>query len=221
MGADNRYYAEHLYPLQDQVLALVATLETEFYLTGGTALARVYLHHRYSDDLDLFVNYDQRFGDWCGRIIGAISLQPAWQTQVILRQQYFARLLVTADDTVLKVEMVNDVPAHVGELRQEPVLGRVDSPENILANKLTALISREEPRDLADVWGLCTKLGLSIHAAIEGATSKATGVYPVDLAQRLCTATHKHWEQVRWIKAPEPTRYLADLNALGEDLLLV
>jgi predicted nucleotidyltransferase component of viral defense system len=27
-----------------------------FYLTGGTALSRAYLNHRYSDDLDFFVN---------------------------------------------------------------------------------------------------------------------------------------------------------------------
>jgi len=29
---------------------------TPFYLTGGTALSRGYFNHRYSDDLDLFVN---------------------------------------------------------------------------------------------------------------------------------------------------------------------
>lgn len=26
----------------------------EFFLTGGTALAEYYLHHRYSEDIDLF-----------------------------------------------------------------------------------------------------------------------------------------------------------------------
>jgi len=31
-------------------------LPVEFYLTGGTTLSRVYLHHRYSDDLEFFVN---------------------------------------------------------------------------------------------------------------------------------------------------------------------
>jgi hypothetical protein len=32
-----------------------------FYLSGGTAASRGYLHHRFSDDLDLFVNTKQ---DW-------------------------------------------------------------------------------------------------------------------------------------------------------------
>jgi len=40
----------------DKVLALIRRTDTAFYLTGGTALGRHYLHHRYSDDLDLFVN---------------------------------------------------------------------------------------------------------------------------------------------------------------------
>ena len=43
-----------------------------------------------------------------------------------------------------------------------PVLGRLDTPENILANKLSALVDRQEPKDLADIWGFCSRLALSI-----------------------------------------------------------
>ena len=60
-AAYTRYYQEELYPLQDSVLACVATVEAECYLTGGTALAREYLQHRYSDDLDFFWNDSPRF----------------------------------------------------------------------------------------------------------------------------------------------------------------
>ncbi len=49
-------YTNKLYPLQDKVLKLLEKVNTHFYLTGGTVLGRYYLHHRYSDDLDLFVN---------------------------------------------------------------------------------------------------------------------------------------------------------------------
>jgi hypothetical protein len=221
MSSNQDYYFTQLYPFQDQVLQVIMAQDTGFYLTGGTAVSRVYLQHRFSDDLDLFVNLKPEFGDWCGRLIDALFQQSNWQTQVIMRQQYFARILVTAASVTLKIELINDVPSHVGEIRHHPVLGRIDSPENILANKLTALLGREEPRDLADVWGLCTHLGLSIHQAIEGAATKASGIYPLDLARRLCRATHKDWEQVRWIDPPDPARYLAELNQLGEQLILV
>ncbi|MCD4795127.1 MAG: nucleotidyl transferase AbiEii/AbiGii toxin family protein [Bacteroidales bacterium] len=32
-----------------------------FYLTGGTALVRFYLNHRYSEDLDFFVNKRKKY----------------------------------------------------------------------------------------------------------------------------------------------------------------
>ncbi len=221
MPDDKTYYFEQLYPLQDRVLSVITALDTGFYLTGGTVVSRVYLHHRVSDDLDLFVNYSSQFGAWCGLVVDELLNRSDWQAKPTLRQQYFARVVLTQNDVDLKIEMVNDVPSHVGEIRVHPVLGRIDSPENILANKLTALIGREEPRDLADVWGLCTHMGLSIQAAIEGAISKATGIYPLDLARRLCTATRKDWQQVLWIDPPDVDRYLADLDRLGEELILV
>lgn len=50
------FYLNNLYPLQDKVFTIIDKLKTGFYLTGGTALSRFYLKHRYSDDLDFFVN---------------------------------------------------------------------------------------------------------------------------------------------------------------------
>ena len=221
MNEDKTYYLHQLYPLQDQVLRVVSEADTSFYLTGGTAVSRVYLHHRFSDDLDLFVNWDKNYKQWCDQILALLSAQTDWQLEISTRQQYYTRVFVHQANLSLKIELINDVLSHVGGFQQHPVLGKLDSAENILANKLTALLGREEARDLADVWGLCTKLGLSIKDAIAGAQSKSSGISPVGLARRLCTATHKDWEQVRWINAPEPDQYLADLFRLGEGLVLV
>ena len=63
------FYFETFYPFQDRVLRTVNAVDTGFYLTGGTASSRGYLHHRFSDDLDFFVNDDNRFGLWVERII--------------------------------------------------------------------------------------------------------------------------------------------------------
>jgi predicted nucleotidyltransferase component of viral defense system len=52
---DKIFYTK-LYAFQDELLKIVRAQNLDFYLTGGTALSRVYLNHRYSDDLDLFVN---------------------------------------------------------------------------------------------------------------------------------------------------------------------
>lgn len=46
----------HLTPLQKKTLKIFSKVNSDgdFYFTGGTALAVCYLHHRESDDLDLF-----------------------------------------------------------------------------------------------------------------------------------------------------------------------
>ena len=51
-----RKFYNNLYAVQDDLMKIVQDLEVDFYLTGGTALSRCYLNHRYSDDLDFFVN---------------------------------------------------------------------------------------------------------------------------------------------------------------------
>ena len=61
------FYQDRVYPLQNQILSLVQGAGVEFYLTGGTALSRYYLNHRYSDDLDLFVNQHSEFKVQCQR----------------------------------------------------------------------------------------------------------------------------------------------------------
>ncbi len=52
------FYLTFLYPFQDGIISLLKELDTAFYLTGGTALSRGYFNHRFSDDLDYFVNAD-------------------------------------------------------------------------------------------------------------------------------------------------------------------
>ena len=129
--------------------------------------------------------------------------------------------VVHTEDLGLKVELVNDVPSRVGVATPHAVLGLLDSAENILANKLTALADRREPKDLADIWGFCAKMGLSIENAIEGARGKAAGLFPVDLARVLLSATPADHSLVRWIEAPPVTAFLGSLRKLGEGLLLL
>ncbi len=213
------YYFDILYPFQDQVLELITRLDTGFHLTGGTAASRGYLQHRFSDDLDLFVNDDIRFGLWAERIVQMLAQHVGWRTEILLRQERFLRLTLTSEAALLKVELVNDVPSRVGNPWLHPTLGRLDTAENILANKVSALIDREEPKDLADIWGFCCRKGLALNEAISGAQGKAAGIFPADLARLLCTATEADWQVIRWIEAPPMGRFLDELRDLGEDLL--
>jgi hypothetical protein len=218
---DRAFFVGRLYPLQDAVLARITSVDTGFYLTEGTAASRGYLRHRFSDDLDLFVNDDERFGLWAQQIIDVLARDPDWRVEIARRDLRFVRFNVTSGDVVLKIEMINDVPAHVGEVRIHPVLGRLDTAENILANKLTAIIDRREPKDFADIWGFCCRMNLSCEAALQDAHSKAAGLFPADVARPLLTVTADDWRAVRWDDAPGPEGFIADLKEIGERLLLV
>lgn len=218
---DREFYFNKLYPLQDRVLRAISGLDTGFYLTGGTASSRGYLHHRFSDDIDIFVNDDSRFGLWADRIVHILSESKDLRLDLLQRDDRFVRLSVSQGDAVLKTEMINDVPSHIGNLRKDALLGMLDSPENILANKVTAALNRQEPKDLADIWGFCCKMGLSLTTAITDAHSKAAGVFPADLARVLCSVTKSDWEAVRWIEPPDVEAYLRDLQELGDRLIIL
>lgn len=76
MPMQNDYYQNILYPLQDKVLGIIGKLPVDFYLTGGTALSRAYLQHRYSDDLDFFVNNAPDFKKQVSDIIKVLEEFP-------------------------------------------------------------------------------------------------------------------------------------------------
>ena len=219
MANNAAFYFDILYPLQDRVIQTLRQADTGFYLTDGTAASRGYLQHRFSDDLDYFVNDDNRFGLWVERIIQTLNKE--WQCDVLMKEERFARLNLRQKDVFLKIGMINDVPARVGVLQNHSVLGRLDSAENILANKVTALLDREEPKDLADIWGFCCQKNHSLQAAITNAQSKAAGVFPADLGRILCSVQKEDWESIRWSQAPPVDIFISQLNGLGESLLLI
>jgi hypothetical protein len=218
---DDSFYTDILYPFQDEVLRVIDQSETEFYFSGGTAASRGYLRHRFSDGLDLFVNDRPEFSLWAERVIQGLAADGKWSVSVGLKEERFVRLVVDSGDVKLKVEMINDVPAHCGELKRHEVLGLLDSGENILANKVTAVLDREEPKDLADIWGFCIVAGLSLEDAIHNAHSKAAGVFPADLARVLCSVTRADHDLIRWQNDPGFEAFRDGLNGLGKSLLLV
>lgn len=217
--ASPSYYLDILYPLQDQVLAIISSLETGLYLSGGTAVSRGYLHHRFSEDLDLFADDAPDFGLWAARLIQALAKDQCWRLEVVQREERLFRIALTAPQGVLKIEIINDVPCRVGTVRRHPKLGPLDCPENLLANKISALLDRDEPKDLADIWGLCTKLSLPLAQAIEGAQGKAAGVFAPDCARVLCGATESDYAAILWQDAPPAGAFVRDLHTLGEALL--
>lgn len=137
-----------LYRLQDKVLAIVFSVESAFYLTGGTCLHRFYQEQRYSDDLDLFSNDNQLFRDDVRLIRQALD-HAALPLNVVVDSRDFVRLLV-AD--MLKVDLVNDRVYRVGSCVRASGNLVLDNIDNIGANKICALMGRDDPKDVFDLY---------------------------------------------------------------------
>ncbi|MCD4680290.1 MAG: nucleotidyl transferase AbiEii/AbiGii toxin family protein [Bacteroidales bacterium] len=99
-----------LYQLQDKFLNFWKTINTPFYLTGGTALGRFYLDHRYSEDLDFFVNNDKNYKQYINTIYKTINKVFSFDVENNLFYDDFTRLFIIDSDISLKLEFVNDIP---------------------------------------------------------------------------------------------------------------
>ena len=128
------YYPDTLYPFQDKILKVVESLKLDFYLTDGTALGRFYLNHRYSDDLDFFVNGHKAFKNQCGTAINALKTR--WKCDLATTSDMFVRIFIQQEAMALKIDFVNDVPYHYGDIKRSSIFHRIDSWRNILSNKL-------------------------------------------------------------------------------------
>lgn len=207
-----------LYALQDWVLARVAAQSHGFYLTGGTALGRGYYNHRYSEDLDFFVNDSEDFELWRDRCIEGIrrgANELGLRMDILLREARFGRVVLHGDEP-LKLEFVNDVPCRIGEPWEHPVLGRLDAKENILANKVSALVDRQAAKDIADIFWLCCRDDVDIRDAIEGATGKAAGIFPPVVASALDHGLRHGVPAVFWIEPPSANEFAHGVEGLIE-----
>ena len=157
-----------IYALQDKVLAAISSAGTTFYLTGGTCLNRFYYNRRYSNDLDLFTSENTLFRDDVRMILDALaSASLSYVVQVDTRD--FVRLAIPGE---LQVDLVNDRVYRYGRSIHSPSGILLDNELNICANKLCAIIGRDDPKDMFDLYTLFKKGKLDWNTAAVAATKK-------------------------------------------------
>lgn len=153
--------------------------ESHFFLTGGAALSGFYFGHRLTADLDLFTTENEIENGV--RIVLTVAHSLGASVEPIQTAPDFRRFLVGRGDESIVVDLIREYVFQV-EIEKPQINGiRVDSPAEIFANKLCALLSRSEIRDLIDVYEL-EKSGLDLTSAIEHAIKKDSGLTPGQLA---------------------------------------
>jgi len=189
------YYLNNLYPLQDRVLKEISDCNTPFYLTGGTALSRHYLNHRFSDDLDLFVNRENEFKQYVDLIIDRLKSKFAIETSLFWED--FVRLFVIDNHVELKIELVNDVAYHSGKTNTNTWFNMIDSWENILSNKLTA-IQRNAAKDFADIIFLSLNFDFNWRNMFEEAKKKDTWVNELEVSTAFINLKIEELTSLNW-----------------------
>jgi predicted nucleotidyltransferase component of viral defense system len=208
-----------LYRLQDKFLQWWLQLRLPFYLTGGTALGRYYLRHRYSEDLDFFVNADPHFPDYLSNIRKEISKSFQVSVSESLYTSDFARLFIQEGQDSLKIEFVNEVDFRAGEPKKI-YFGLIDTPVNILSNKLTALISRDEPKDVFDIIHIAMNYSFNWIDICNDAKRKAV-INEIDIEQRLIEFPVQTFQNISRQKIqPDISDYPKLLQRIADDFLL-
>jgi predicted nucleotidyltransferase component of viral defense system len=207
------YYQNILYPFQDKILRILEKLPVDFYLTGGTALSREYLNHRYSDDLDFFVNRNSNFEKQVGLIIESIK-SARIKIEIAATGDSFARVFVNHGRAVLKIDFVNDVPYRTGEPVPTKLFHKTDTIANILSNKLTAL-SRFSEKDVADLVCIALMYDFNWVEIMKEASEKDLWVNPVEASKILDTFPLEKLDAINWVTP------LKDLNIFNQQLRLL
>ena len=159
---------QRFYELQDRVLEVVFAVEKEFYLTGGTCLGRFYQAKRYSDDLDFFANASPRYAFAIRRIKQA--LEKKFDLVIEVEGKDFNRFRI---DHLLRVDFVNDLAEHHKDIIVTDKGYLIDNVENILSNKLTAIIGRDNPKDIFDIYLIARFYSFSWQEMLVSAHKKA------------------------------------------------
>lgn len=212
------YYQNILYPLQDKVLSLLDTLPVDFYLTGGTVLSRVYLNHRYSDDLDFFLNGSDRFKIQAETVIKNLS-QLNMKFEILQADEGFLRINVYDKSCSLKLDFVNDVPFRKGKPVSTGLYRLTDSPDNILSNKVTAL-SRFAAKDVVDLVYLSGHYSFGWDEILLDASQKDIWVNPVEVSKILDDFPMDKLDEINWIKdSPDHRWFKSQLEIIISDIL--
>ena len=224
MNSFEKFYKEKLYRFQDGVMRIINALNTPFYLTGGTALSRHYFNHRFSDDLDLFVNQNPHYSDFVQSIFESLQRNTAsgkysidfdklqkteYSTQIFLKR--------TDEDIILKIDLINDVAPHFGQWEADPVLGRVDSWRNILSNKISALY-RYEAKDYVDLWIIARNRTFNWREMIAEARKKEAGVDPIDIYEMLRSFPSDALDTIKWITPVNKSVFMEELDTIAHDI---
>lgn len=195
---------------QKQFLELVSnekTLRERFYFTGGTPLAAFYLHHRLSEDIDLFSETEidiatiQAFIKKIQKPLHLTDVEYNTFLGLHSFQLYFS------DANILKVDFnYYPFPRIEKDAMYKNIV--VDSILDIAVNKVQTIATKARARDFIDIYFIIKEKGYNFHELLKNARNKFDWhTDPLQFGSRLLQAVeakdfprmikpinHKEWQ---------------------------
>jgi predicted nucleotidyltransferase component of viral defense system len=160
---------------QKDILAIISKEKLicdNFYLTGGTALAEFYLHHRLSEDLDFFSEKEfnpQSISVFLKKIKNEAKIKKVEYQQSFNRNLFFIDLI---GDEKIKMEFTYFPFARI-EKKQKIGDLYIDSLLDIAVNKVFTIYQKPRSRDFIDLYFILKKdKELSLDGLIKKAQIK-------------------------------------------------
>jgi hypothetical protein len=157
--------------------------EQRFFLTGGSALGLFYLHHRLSYDLDLFTT-EEVHGVEVRNLVLRVAKTIGADCQALRSAPDFYRFRLTRGEERELIDLVVDRAPQLDVLKEDFQGIRVDTLREIIANKLTTLLSRSELKDIVDLYFL-KQAGHDLLASVPDAQLKDGGWEPAVVSMLL------------------------------------
>jgi len=159
-------------------------LAEHFVLAGGAALGGVYLKHRRTGDLDFFTREAAAVRS-AVPVLQEIAAKLGLAVDIRRLQGTFFQAFLAGEPGTLKIDVAHDTPFRLAEPKLDSELGfPVESIDDLVANKVSALFDRAEPRDFVDIYFLAQDYA-PFPSLVEKAKQKHLGIDDYWLAQAL------------------------------------
>jgi hypothetical protein len=121
-------------------------------------------------------------------------------------------------DALLKLDFVNDVSSHFGEIIKTDLFFRTDSIRNILSNKITCLF-RFAAKDVADLREIALRTQINWPQVIHDARNKEAGIEIPILCDILRGIPQSEFETIAWVNKPEWEEFRSDIERIVFDMM--
>ncbi len=189
--------------LQRRIFSLIGPLRTpDSHVAGGTALHFTPESTRFSHDLDLFHDAEERVAE--AFEADRRDLEAAgFAVQPLLSQPGFIRARVGLGDDDTQVDWAHDSAWRFMPVVADPLGGYLLHPVDLATNKALALAGRDEPRDFVDILYVVERI-LPLGALVWAAVAKDPGYNPLSLLEQLRRRGKVRPEELARLDLAEP-----------------